>query len=300
MKKLITLVITLMTIVTLSASAQIPCGTTVNGYDVPKAVTSPIFYGDVTPCKNQKNVLYTLGNRNTSNTGPLEWTWTIGTPGSVPYTGFVPSEFRWNVDPNSGATITDGITTSSRTTGFLYTTQPTVAVTYKTKGTYLGCYFKDSCGVYRELSGRTIKITCEAGNGGYVYVAPAPVDTGRSIINANVQHALQNMSFNLDSISGESKPYTNILMYEKSSNLSPLSNFSKLFSDGWYQQMNQSPQPTLPVYISYGWSYYFPNVYPLPTRVFRMTGGSGSGAWQTLPFTIGTVVPSTVSYPTLP
>ena len=299
MKKLITLVITLMTIVTLSASAQIPCGTLVNGYPVPKAYVKPTFYGDFTPCKNEKNVLYTIGNSDPSNTGPLQWTWCNGIPGAVPHTGFVPSEFRWNVDPNSGVKITDGVTTSN-TAGLLYTTQRTVSVNYKTKNTYLGCYFKDSCGVWRELYGISVNLTCQAGNGGYAYVAPTPVDTGRSVINATVIHSTINMSFTMDSISGESKPYTNINLYEKVPTLSCASNFAVLFPDGWYQQTRQSPSPTLPFYVAYGWSYYFPNVYPLPTRVFRMMGSSASGAWSTLPFTIGTVVPSSVSYPALP
>ena len=288
MKKLIALVITLMTLITFSASAQCPTST-----------TKPVFYGDFTPCKNQKNVLYSLGNLDPSNTGSLQWKWCNGTPGSVPYSGFVPSEFRWNVDPNSGAKITDGVTTSN-TAGLLYTTQPTVSVNYKTKNTYLGCYFKDSCGVWQELYGISVNLTCQPGNGGYAYVAPTSVDTGRSVINATVIHSTINMSFTMDSISGESKPYTNILMYEKKPTLSCASDFAVLFPDGWYQQVRQTPSPTLPFYVAYGWSYYFANVTPLATRVFRMTGGSGSGAWQTLPFTIGTVVPSTVSYPTLP
>lgn len=285
MKKIIGLVVALMTIVNLSVLAQCPT-----------AVEKPIIYGDFTPCRNEKNVTYTIANRNPALA--MQWTWCRNQVGQNVSSGFVPTEFRWNVDPNSGAKITDGVTTSN-VSGLLYTTATSVAVSYKTKGTYLGCYFKDSCGTWKEMYGQNVFLTCDPGTNEYVYTAPAAVDTGRTVINATVVHAQQDMTFSLDSISGETGPYTNISMFVKCPTCTCSSNGAVWFSDGWYQRMRQSPDPTLPFNVVYGYSLYFASS-TTGNRTFRMNGSSASGGWSTLPFTISTTVPSSVVYPTLP
>lgn len=293
MKKILGLVVAFMTLINVSALAQ--CGTS-NGFVIPQASEKPIIYGDFTPCKNQKNVTYTLGNRNPALS--IQWTWCRGVAGQNVSSGFVPSEFRWSIDPNTGAKITDGVTTSGNS-GLLYTTANTVAVSYKTKNTYLACFFKDSCGTWQELYGLTVNLNCDAGTGEYVYTAPAAVDTGRTVINADVVHAQYDMSFDLDSISNETGPYTNINMFVKCPTCSCTSNGAVWFSDGWYQKMRFSPDPTLPFNVSYGWSLYFASP-TTPARTFRISGSSASGAWSSLPFTISTTVPSVINYPTLP
>lgn len=286
MKKFIGLMVVLMTIVTLSVSAQ----------TCPTAVEKPIIYGDFTPCRNQKNVTYTIANRNPALA--MQWTWCRGQVGQNVSAGFVPTEYRWTLP--SMTTATDGITTvNSSSGGYLYTTQTTIAVSYKTRGGYLSCYYKDSCGVWQEMNGRTINLTCDAGTGEFPYVAPAVIDTGRTVINADVIHGTYEMSFDLDSISGETGPYTNLVMYVKCPTCSCSSNFAVWFSDGWYQQIRQTPDPTLPFTVAYGWSLYFASP-STPPRTFRIGGTSASGGFMSLPFTISTSVPSTVNYPTLP
>jgi len=291
MKKLIGLMVVLMTIVTLSVSAQCT-----NGWNV-SAVVTPRVYGDFTPCKNQKNVPYSIGNNTAGQ--PITWYWCRGIPNQLPTSaGFVPTEYRWTLP--SMTTATDGITTvNSSSGGYLYTTQTTIAVSYKTRGGYLSCYYKDSCGVWQEMNGRTINLTCDAGTGEFPYVAPAVIDTGRTVINADVIHGTYEMSFDLDSISGETGPYTNLVMYVKCPTCSCSSNFAVWFSDGWYQQIRQTPDPTLPFTVAYGWSLYFASP-STPPRTFRIGGTSASGGFMSLPFTISTSVPSTVNYPTLP
>jgi hypothetical protein len=299
MKKIITLVITLMTIVTLSASAQVTCGTQDNGFAVPRVYEKPVFYGDFTPCKNQKNVVYTIANMNPGL--PVKWTWCRGIVGQPPSTGFVPTEFRWNVDPNSGAIITDGLTTSNRTTGFIYTATNAVSVTYKTKNTYLGCYFKDSCGIWQEMYGATINLSCAPGNGGYYPIAySSAIDTGKTILNARAIHAQIEMSFNFDSIVGKPGPYTNIDMYVKNTSATCNTNGAQWFSDGYYIKMRFSAMPSLPFICAYGYNLYYSDATAGP-RTFRVIGQSSDGsAWQSLPFTIPTNVYSNNTFPVLP
>lgn len=303
MKKIIGLVVALMTIVNLSVSAQQVCGTTDNGFTVPRAWTTPTLYGDFTPCRNQKNVVYTIGNVNPAL--PISWTWCRGIPGVLPSAGFVPTQFRWSVDPNSGAKITDGITTSN-TAGLLYTTQLSVAVSYKTKGTWLGVYFKDSCntwqslGGYGPVGGRTITLTCDPGTGQYPYVAPVTPDTGKTLINADINHATYNMYLDFDSISGLAGPHTYINVYKKSPTSTCNSNGATWFSDGYYTQTRQTASPSLPFNVAYGWSLYFASA-TTPPATFRVTGTSANGtSWVSLPFTVTTTVPSNINYPTLP
>jgi hypothetical protein len=292
MKKLIGLMVVLMTIVTLSVSAQCT-----NGWNV-SAVVTPRVYGDFTPCKNQKNVPYSIGNNTAGQ--PITWYWCRGIPNQLPTSaGFVPTEYRWTLP--SMTTATDGITTvNSSSGGYLYTTQTTIAVSYKTRGGFIGVDYKDSCGTWKNFFTRAINLTCESGDGDFAPVATAQLDTGKTIINATVIHGTTNMSFNCDSISGAKKPYTYVEMFEKNPVLSCASNFYRFFSDGIYQQMRQSPSPDLPYYVAYGWSYYFPNLTPSP-KTFRVVVKDATGKYfQTLPFTIPTIVPSSATYPTLP
>lgn len=288
MKKLIGLVIILVTFVTLSASAQ--CGT---------ATEKPRFYGDFSPCKNQKNVIYTIANINPAN--PIKWVWCRGIPGALPSTGFVPTEFRWNFP--SMTTATDGSTTVSG--GYLYTNKLSIAVNYKTRGGYLGCYFKDSCGVWQELYGRTISITCDPVDDPYAWnttTTTATIDTGVSLINARVIHATYDMSLNFDSISGLPGPHTNINMFWKSVGGSASCNSygANYFPDGYYITMRFSPQPTLPFISVYGYNLYYTTADAGP-RTFRVTGVSANGkAWQSLPFTIASNYYTNILYPLLP
>lgn len=292
MKKFIGLMVVLMTIITLSVSAQCPT-----------SKSRPTIVGDFTPCKNQKNVVYTLTND--------PWVWCYGYDGVLPQTGFVPTEFRWNVDPTTGTKITDGITTSDRT-GFLYTTQTAVAVSYKTKDTNLGCYYKDSCGIWQAITvGTIIRLSCLNEPTNYVPAEPtgiwnydgsirSVVDTGVTVINATIQHATYNMSATFDSISGLAGPHTNINMYTKQVNADCLTIGGNYFPDGYYQTTRQTPSPTLPFNVAYGWSLYYASA-TTPARTFRMSGVSANGTvWFSLPFTISTTVPSNINYPTLP
>lgn len=297
MKKIIGLVIALMTLVNLSVSAQQPCGTQDQGYVVPRAFEKPIIYGDFTPCKNQKNVVYTIGNINPSL--PITWTWCRGRVGQNVSTGFVPTQFRWNITPTSGAKITDGVTTSD-VTGFLYTTQNSVAVSYKTKGAYLGVYYKDSCNNWQSLSGRTIELTCDPGTGEFPYVATAAPDTGKTLLNVSVNHAATEMTMDIDSVSGLAGPYTYINVYQKQPSMTCNSNGATWFSDGYYQQTRQAADPTMPFSVVYGWSLYYASA-TTPPATFRVMGVSANGTrWVSLPFTISTTVPSSGTYISLP
>lgn len=291
MKKFIGLMVLLMTIVTLSASAQCPT-----------VVTKPRVVGDWTPCKNQKNVVYTLTNDT--------WKWCYGYAGVLPQTGFVPTQFQWNVDPNSGAKISDGITTSN-TAGILYTTQTAVAISYKTKNTYVGVSFKDSCGAWQPLGGTTATLSCLNDSDPYVPSTPtgiwnydgsirSVVDTGVTIINADVNHATYNMYLDFDSISGLAGPHIGINVYTKIVGASCATLGGNYFPDGYYQQTRQTPCPNLPFSVAYGWSYYYASA-TTPPRTFRVSGVSANGTpWFSLPFTISTTVPSNINYPTLP
>lgn len=287
MKKLIGLMVLLMTIVTLSASAQCPT-----------VYQMPGIYGDLTPCKNEKNVIYSLGN---STVGlPIKWTWCYAIPGKRDTVGFVPSEFRWSVDPNSGVSITDGVNVSGRTTGTLTTTQTSVALSFKSKGTALTASFKDSCGNWIGIQTLLIYTTCQPGNGTFPVPAPAAIDTGKTILNATCTHGNVQMSFTFDSIAGLKKPYSNINMFVKIPTISCADNFAIFFSDGGYQQTRQTSSLTLPFYVAYGYSYYYANASSGP-RTFRLNGVDGDGkAFRTLPFTIPTNVPSINTFPVLP
>jgi hypothetical protein len=276
MKKLIALVITLMTIVTLSASAQCP-----------SLRTSPRFYGDFTPCKNQKNVTYSLGNYDLSVSG-LSYTW-------CPSSAFSPTQYRWNAP--YGAIVKDAAGNKTGVDGFLYTTSTTVWVDYKTKGGTLGCYVKDECGTWVDLYSKSIYLTCDPGTGDYPYVAPVLPDTGRTVYGADVTIASQSMTFAFDSVSFETGPYTYLNLYKKCPSCTCASNFVTSFSDGYYQQIIQTSSPTQPINIVYGYNLYYPAGSP---TVFRMGGVSLTGGFYTLPFTIGTTIGTSTSYPVLP
>lgn len=277
MKKLIGLVIALITFVNLSVLGQCP---TLKNH--------PRFYGDMTPCRNQKNVPYSVANDDLSITS-LAWSW-------CPTSSFTPTYYQWSVDPNSGAKISDGVKISN-TAGLLITTSTTVYVSYKTKDTYLGCSIKDSCGVYQAMYGRSIILNCSPTDDPFgAYVPPVVPDTGRTINGATVTVGTLNMSFNFTSISGETGPYTNLNLYKKCPSCTCASNRAVEFSDGWYQQVLSVPYPTKPLVVQFGWDL----LYFGTNQTLRMGGGSTTGYWMTLPFTIDIVSGTTTNYTTLP
>lgn len=281
--------VVLMTIVTLSVSAQCPT-----------AVRKPLFYGDYTPCKNQKNVVYTLSDALPGQ--PITWTWCRGIVGQAPTSaGFVPSEFRWKSP--SMTTISDGITTVSSSTGnWLYTTKTAVAVTYKGRGGVLSCEFKDSCGVWQYLYDHDIFVSCDPSTYTVLGITPV-IDTGKTLINARVIHATYDMSITFDSVAGLKKPYTYIMMYQKYPNAS-CSDYIvggwSIKSDGYYSPIRQTFSPSLPFVVAYGWSWYYATASS-PARTFRLQGVDGDGkAFETLPFTIATNYYTNILYPVLP
>ena len=290
MKKIIGLVIALMTILNLSVLAQCP-----------PASEKPVVYGDFTPCKNS-NLIYSLGNYFGQN--PITWTWCRGIANQLPTSaGFVPTVFRWTVDPNSGVSISDGVNTSGRSTGALTTTSTSVLLKFRSKATFLTVYYQDSCGVFQNFYSTEIFLRCINDQVPTSYGVPSAVDTGKTLLNATVIHAVQDMSFNFDSIAGLPKPYQGIQILQKINGASCLSTPSGGLvwrTDGYYTPIRQSPTTNLPFGVVYGWGWYFANA-TTPPRTFRLKGIDGNGdAFETLPFTISTTVYSNNNYTTLP
>lgn len=128
MKKIIGLVVALMTIVNISVLAQ--CGT---------ATLTSTPYGDNTPCKNSQGNYYYLPNTDGCNVDSYKW--------------FGPD----------GSTITDGVLTAPGNTG-LATDSSKIWVRFKTKSGAIQVYPVNSCGQNGVSSGLQVSLTCAAGS----------------------------------------------------------------------------------------------------------------------------------------
>lgn len=256
MKKLIGLMVLLMTIVTLSASAQCP------NTSIPKR--QPNFFGDRTPCKNQKKVPYVL------DTVTVRW--------CPDWAGTI-TQYRW-IGP-LGSVITDGVNTSPAG-GYLYTTSTRVWVDYKTKNGSLGYDYKDQCGTWWSGAGVGINLNCDPDGGPTSFNgAWAPSGTANAIgVTPNATSS--NIALTIDSISGMTKPYSNMTLYVKSTNCTTTT--GTYFSDGWYVQVTAN-YPSFPIYAYYGWS-------PIgvgATYTARIIGKDANGAsFITNTFTLNT------------
>ena len=260
-----------------------------------QALTNPRFYGDFTPCKNQKAVSYTIatplvGGGTTSSTS------IIYCAGESGYQTFQPTQWRWNGP--AGAVIKDPAGNKTGQDGFLYTTYPNVYVDYKTKGGTLGCYYKDSLGVWKELYWRTINLSCEPGDDPYAtsYVV-LPVDTGVTLYGVDIISSLYQLSFQFDSTSVGVGPYGGFQLYKKCTTCNCGSYRAVEFSDGYYQQVGSSTFQGNPFYVPYGYTLL---IAAPGYQTLRMSGGNGSRSFVTLPFQINTTVGNIENYPVLP
>lgn len=281
MKKLIYLIATVVLFTAQSVYSQ--------------ALTNPRFFGDFTPCKNQKGVSYTIatplvGGGTSTNTAI---TYCAGVSG---YQTFQPTQWRWNGP--AGAVIKDPAGNKTGQDGFLYTSYPNVYIDYKTKGGTLGCYYKNASGVWTELYWRTINLNCQPGDDPYAtnYVQ-LPVDTGVSLYGVDIISTQYQLAFQFDSTSVGVGPYGGFQVYKKCTSCDCSSYRAKQFSDGWYQTVSSSAFSTNPFYVPYGYTLL---VGSPGLQTLRLSGGNASGGFVTLPFEINTTIGTTTNYPVLP